>query len=474
LGRRGNHGTRDSSREPLGSPKHLSADYYYKIPVRAIYRSYAVFAPGHEPPGYIASLLHQEPVILWDDTGHAPPLSTEADWISAGEIVFDAAVVYNGITTADDVREPDWYTKTGVLLTREGVMPFYRYVIRQKGKIELGRLSCASCHIRVMPDGTTLKGAQGSLPFDAARGYAFRTGRFKPEEARAREAGLFAAPWLRPDPNAAINQMTVDEIAAAHYAIPPGVLARHRSSPFYPVQVPDLIGVKDRRYLDRTGLQQHRSIVDLMRYAALNQGADDLASYDAFVPVDVPRFRNLPEPGDPRVVGRYSDLQLYALALYVYSLQPPANPNRSDVLAARGEKVFRREGCVGCHTPPLYTNNKLTPVDGFTVPKEHLEKYDILSISLGTDSNLALKTRRGTGYYKVPSLKGLWYRGMFPHDGSCATLEDWFDPRRLQNEYVPSGFKGYGVKTRAVKGHLFGLNLSPEDKLALIAFLRTL
>src|SRR5216684_3605910 len=180
---------------PLGSPKHVSADYYYKIPVRAIYRSYAVFAPGHEPPGYITSLLHQEPVILWDDTGHAPPLSTEADWIRAGEIVFDAAVVYNGITTADDVREPDWYAKTGVLLTREGVMPFYRYVIRQRGKIELGRLSCASCHFRVMPDGTTLKGAQGSLPFDAARGYAFRTGRFKPEEARALEAGLFAAPW---------------------------------------------------------------------------------------------------------------------------------------------------------------------------------------------------------------------------------------------------------------------------------------
>ena len=36
---------------PAGSPKHISANYYYKIPVRPIYRSYAVFAPGHEPPG---------------------------------------------------------------------------------------------------------------------------------------------------------------------------------------------------------------------------------------------------------------------------------------------------------------------------------------------------------------------------------------------------------------------------------------
>jgi hypothetical protein len=111
---------------------------------------------------------------------------------------------------------------------------------------------------------------------------------------------------------------------------------------------------------------------------------------------------------------------------------------------------------------------------GFIIPKEHLQKYDILPTSVGTDSNLALKTRRGTGYYKVPSLNGLWYRDMFPHDGSCATLEDWFDRRRLRDDYVPSGFKGYGVETRPVKGHPFGLNLSPDDKSALIAFLRTI
>lgn len=119
---------------PVGSPKHISADYYYKIPVRPIYKSYAVFAPGREPTGYMDSLLHQEPVILWDDKGHAPPLKTEADWIKAGEIAFDAAVVYDGITTAADVREPDWYSKTRALLTREGVMPFYRYVIRSSGQ----------------------------------------------------------------------------------------------------------------------------------------------------------------------------------------------------------------------------------------------------------------------------------------------------------------------------------------------------
>jgi cytochrome c peroxidase len=93
---------------------------------------------------------------------------------------------------------------------------------------------------------------------------------------------------------------------------------------------------------------------------------------------------------------------------------------------------------------------------------------------IGTDPGLTLSTRRGTGYYKVPSLLGVWYRGPFEHNGSVATLEDWFDAKRLSAEYVPTGFKGFGTPTRAVRGHEFGLNLSTEDKRALIAFLRTL
>jgi hypothetical protein len=55
-----------------------------------------------------------------------------------------------------------------------------------------------------------------------------------------------------------------------------------------------------------------------------------------------------------------------------------------------------------------------------------------------------------------------------------ATLEDWFDRRRLRDDYVPTGHIGYGLQTRPVPGHRFGLDLSAEDKKALIAFLKTL
>jgi len=333
-----------------------------------------------------------------------------------------------------------------------------------------------------MPDGSVLKGAQGNFPFDRSLACSYRSsvaGAKDPAQAlndvRSTERLLYAVPWVEPDPLANLDRMVVEEIAAAHEADPPGVIDRHGSNPLYPVQVPDLIGVKNRHYLDRSGLQQHRGIVDLMRYAALNQGGDDLANYDGFVPADFGNFKKVPEPTDPEAVGgRYSDEQLYALALYVYSLKPPPNPNQFGVAAARGQKVFEREGCGGCHTPPLYTNNKLTLAEGFTLPPGAEQKYDILPISVGTDPDLALKTRRGTGYYKVPSLKGVWYRSMFGHSGWCATLEDWFDPSRTRDDYVPTGFKPYGVQTYAVRGHPFGLTLSQEDKQALISFLKTL
>ena len=34
---------------PIGSPKHITADYYYRIPVRPIYKHYPVYAPAASP-----------------------------------------------------------------------------------------------------------------------------------------------------------------------------------------------------------------------------------------------------------------------------------------------------------------------------------------------------------------------------------------------------------------------------------------
>jgi hypothetical protein len=175
-----------------------------------------------------------------------------------------------------------------------------------------------------------------------------------------------------------------------------------------------------------------------------------------------------------KIVGRFTDDLTFALASYILSLEPPPNPNRTDARAEAGRRIFTRDGCAGCHAPPWYTNNKLTLAAGYTPPKDHPLRADIMPVSVGTDPNLALRTRKGTGLYKVPSLKGVWYRGPFSHDGSVATLEDWFDPARLRDDYVPTAFTGYKVERRAVPGHEFGLKLPADEKAALLAFLRTL
>jgi hypothetical protein len=476
--------------EPAYTPQQIKADYYYKIPVRPIYRSYPVYRPDKEPKGYYEGLLQKEPEILWDDKDHRPDLKTEADWLRAGEMVFDSPITIdngrmNGSGNAENfLRNPAWYIHTGTPVTADGKVPFYSYIIRQKGKIEIGTLSCTMCHTRMMPGGVIVKGAQGNFPFSQAFAEDVRfdssTDPSMIEAARAGSRLLYRTPWLNPDPLAALDGLASAEFAAVLDLIPPGVLARHRLRPDEPVQIPDLIGVQSQRYLDRTGLQRHHDIVDLMRYAALNQGADFLSSSGGWVPLtEILGGHPLPvDPKDapPGVIERYSDEQLYALARFVYSLKPPPNPNAFDAKAARGQQVFTDEGCAKCHDPKQgYTNNKLIAAPGFVVPTNHPERVNVMNSRVDTDGKMTLTTRRGTGFYKVPSLLGVWYRGPFEHNGSVATLEDWFDRHRLDAGYVPTGWKGpIGTTTRAVKGHEFGLDLTNEEREALIAFLRTL
>ena len=33
------------------------------------------------------------------------------------------------------------------------------------------------------------------------------------------------------------------------------------------------------------------------------------------------------------------------------------------------------------------------------------------------------------------------YRSMFGHSGWCTTLDDWFDPDLVDDDYLPNGFK---------------------------------
>src|SRR5262249_45466764 len=126
------------------TPTHVAPDFYYRIPERPIYKSYPVYAPGREPAGYMQWLEKQEPIVVFDPT----KLKTERDWVKAGETVFDAPIGYGATFKLTQVRDPKWYERIGVPLTKDGVMPFSRYVIRKKGVVEVGSGACLMCHAR--------------------------------------------------------------------------------------------------------------------------------------------------------------------------------------------------------------------------------------------------------------------------------------------------------------------------------------
>jgi hypothetical protein len=437
------------------SPRYPSAKEYYSLPVRLVYRTYPFYTPDKEPPGYWESLQQREPEVLFDPTR----LKTKEDWIRIGELVFDQPIVIVPPTSRPKYQEHVRAVPPPV--TPEGIIPGWFYLVRKKGVVELGFGACSECHTRAMPDGSFVKGAQGNFPLGKGRVWRVTHGTAPdPAQAliRSTRARTFA-PWA---PNQeAWDLLTFEEVLRRFQAMPPGVLDREATSTRHPVKIPSLIGIGDLQYLDATGLSRNRNIGDLMRYAIVNQDLISDARYGDFEPKPISQGGHT----------RYGDEELYALSLYLASLKPPANPNPFDDEARRGQAIFNRQGCAVCHPAPLYTNNKLTPAKGFTVSEVLRKSEAILDVCVGTDPGLALETRRGTGFYKVPSLRGAWMRSAFGHEGQGASLEEWFDPVRVNADYVP---KGFHIAPGPIQGHEYGIKLSAADRKSLIAFLKTL
>lgn len=456
-------------------PGHFSEEEYYSVRIDNL-RTYPVYHPRFEPPGYRDWMKAQGPQPLIDPQA----LKTKADWVEAGRLVFEQ--LDTEISRTDDPIVIDHFSdaakidqyrdETHDAMTPDGIILDYRWVVDHDGLLKISLSSCSGCHTRLMPDGTLLAGAPSNYDLGDSPATAVLLAPLRPPSFSAGEKfyQLYGVPWRGDDLHARYRTYTDEQIAeffSQDPGSPPGtVFNRFNGSPLFTTRMADLIGVKDRRYLDATGTHANRGPEDIARYGILVEFADNgvFGSHQM-----------MPEMNQ-RLRVRPPDEAMYALGLYVYSLDPPKSPHRFDARAQRGEKIFQEEGCAACHTPPAYTDNMLVPVPGFEPPMADsaTRKLNISPRRVDTDPGLALMTRKGTGYYKTPSLRGLWYRGLYEHSGSVSSLEDWFDPARLQGSHIPSGWRGPGVKARAVPGHTFGLDLPPEDQKALIAFLKTL
>jgi hypothetical protein len=230
------------------SPRYLTAEEYYALKVRPIYRTYPVYIAGREPAGYIDGLKQKEPEIAFD----ASKLRTKEDWVRAGEVIFEAGVL--DIAPRAGARTGGISSPVGVTFptTNEGVIAFGRYVVRQKGLVEVGFDSCAGCHVRILPDGTAWNGAQLDVAIERAD-----IGRIRDPSnpAAARRAldlewARSAAPWIM-SREEFDKVVTVDELVRRKEAMQAGVRVREGSGSSHPTHIPSLIGLETLRYLDR-------------------------------------------------------------------------------------------------------------------------------------------------------------------------------------------------------------------------------
>lgn len=194
-----------------------------------------------------------------------------------------------------------------------------------------------------------------------------------------------------------------------------------------PVRIPDLRPVRWLTYLQQDATVRARDLTTLaIRIETLIVTSNDQALRP------------------PRIVT-------LALAAYLTTLADALpSPETAASASPDGARVFDGQ-CAGCHAPPALTGE---PVALATV---------------GTDPTLGLSPVRGTGAYRVPSLHGVGSRGPLLHDGTVPSVDAMFDPSRITPSFVGK-LHGSG----AVPGHTFGLDLSAEDREALVAYLRAL
>jgi hypothetical protein len=450
-------------------PANYTAAEYYAVAADNL-RTYPVYRPDKEPPGYWDALQHKRPEPLVD----ASRMRTPADWIAAGERAFRELDI--PLTRSDDpaliamARDPKTFENFAGL--SDGTIHEPRWVVTDRG-VTLSMLACATCHYSVTADqqihyATPLTVAPGVRPFTLLRAFnqlsqpAGR--RLFGDTVEERFRRMFAAPWI-PDEVERLESFAAQPNAMGIFFSPHAVIPRENGSPFYGTRVPDLQLMRYSRYIDATGTHRLRGPEDVARYAAFITGAN---------PSEFGSYRLLTAE-QRRVPMRFADEVLYAVGAYLLSLEPPKNPNPPPAdLVTRGEQIFRREKCDTCHPAPSYTTGELTPARGYVVPSGHPNAQDVRNQSVGTDPGLAMRTRKGTGFYKIPSLRGLWYRPRLLHDASITTLEELFDAARLDSDYERKGWSPPGATNGAVPGLEFLTTLGAADKAALIAFLRSL
>jgi hypothetical protein len=263
------------------TPNFYTEAEYYAARVDEL-RTYPIYLKDREPKGYREWMLKQGPKPLIE-TGKS---RTDAGWAATGREVFDGMDLPENRT--DDPRvlawidDPSAAAREHATVTNDGVIVSIRWVVDRDRKLKVTLAECSACHTRVLPDGTEVLGAQGNLTFsvsvfdlilERADDYLRRQGPRASDVERTYRS--YAVPWLKDDVNARFKTMSKDDRKRIDGPPAPGTFARFNGSPYFTNHIPDLIGVRDRKYLDATATHRNRGPEDIARYGILVTDADD-------------------------------------------------------------------------------------------------------------------------------------------------------------------------------------------------------
>jgi CxxC motif-containing protein (DUF1111 family) len=132
----------------------------------------------------------------------------------------------------------------------------------------------------------------------------------------------------------------------------------------------------------------------------------------------------------------------------------PVSRGPIDDAGRDGERIFTAAGCAACHVPALVTGPDPNPLfDRKSVPLFS----DLLLHDIGTGDGIQ-QGAASSDEMRTPALWGLRLRRPLLHDGSASTIEDAILRHRREGELAQRGFA----------------QMAPDDRLRLLAFLRSL
>lgn len=187
---------------------------------------------------------------------------------------------------------------------------------------------------------------------------------------------------------------------------------------------------------------------------------------------------------------------------WLRKLQAPAYPYPINSELANAGKPLYEVHCSACHAFGGAKTGTVTPISEIGTDRQRLDSYTYEFLSNQNTLYAGYPWRfqhfRKTNGYANQPLDGIWLRGPYLHNGSVPTLRDLLEPAEKRPTRFYRGYDVFDqekvgfisdVPEEARKhffevnttipgngnaGHYYGTNLSPEDKAALVEYMKTL